>query len=232
MSDIKPLLFYMNTGEYKEILADLDKIPCDKFIANFLPYPYPHNLARDFFLEHKEYTHLIVQPQDLHAKKEHFDELVKTVEKTGYDVVSCVCNVERAGHRNYSRWAICKELPSLDRTNRYYNWVPQTQDKIGLMKVEFQGMVFCCISRKVIERIMINGEYVFKGTWHASNEPYAAAPDLTFCHSCKQLGIPIYANTDIRLVHYANHKPSQVGKRDGSTTFKRFNANSQHEPKR
>ena len=209
----------MNTGDYPEIKKDLMEIPCDKFITNYFPYPFPHNLVRDFFLEHEEYTHLIVQPQDLHANKEHYAKLIETVKETGYDVVSCVCNVERPMHRDYFKWAICKNIPSMDKSQRMYNWVPSTEDKLGLMKVEFQGMVFACISRKVIERRMIDGEYVFKGTIHRTHENFTAAPDLTFCHCCKHLDIPIYANTDIRLVHYANHKPSKVGKELSSTEF-------------
>ena len=219
---MKPLLFYMRASNYPEIERDLRDIPCDKFYTNYMHYPFPHNLARDFFLAHEEYTHLIVQPQDLHATKADYEKLIETVEKTGYDVVSCVCNVEREGHPNYDKWAICKKIPSRDGNKRYYNWVPQTSAKMGILSVEFQGMVFCCIARKVVERKMIDGEYVFKGAIHASTNPYAMAPDLTFCHCCKELGIPIYANTDIRLKHYANHKPSLVGKRLSSTQHVKY----------
>jgi hypothetical protein len=221
MSSINPLLFYMNAADYPEIQKDLKEIPCDKFITNYMPYPYPHNLARDFFLEHKEYTHLIVQPQDLHAKKEHYEKLIETVSETGYDVVSCVCNVEREGHRDFNKWAICKKIPSLDRNQRYYNWVPKGAVK-GLVQVEFQGMVFACISRKIIESINLNAEFCFRGTIHVSSNQFAAAPDLTFCHEMKKKGIPIYANTDIELFHYANHKPNLVGKKEASTTFIKY----------
>lgn len=209
----------MNTGDYPELKKDLMEIPCDKFITNYMPYPYPHNLARDYFLEHREYTHLIVQPQDLHVNKEHYAKLIETVCETEYDVVSCVCNVEREGHRDYHKWAICKKIPSMDRNKRYYNWIPETVEKLGILQVEFQGMVFACISRKIIEKINLEAEFVFKGTIHVSDNPYAAAPDLTFCHEMKKAGIPIYANTDIRLIHYANHKPSRVGKMLSTTEF-------------
>lgn len=208
----------MNTGDYPEILKDVHDIPCDKFIVNYSPYPHPHNLAREFFLNH-DYTHLIVVPQDLHAKKEHYQKLIETVKDTGYDVVSAVCNVERQGHPNNHKWAICKKIPSLDRSKRHYNWFPETSENLGVVQVEFQGMVMACISRKVIQRKMIDGEWVFKGTIHSGIGPFLAAPDLTFCHCCLKLGIPIYTNTDIRLMHYANHKPSLVGKRLSSTEY-------------
>jgi len=216
---MKPLLFYMNASNYAQILEDLHNIPCDKFIVNYTPYPHPHNLARDFFLAHPQYTHLIVQPQDLHVKKEHYEKLIETVEKTGHDVVSCVCNVEREGHPHHNMWAICKKIPSKDKQRRKYNWVPATDEKLGLMEVEFQGMVFTCISRRVIERKMIDGEWAFKGTVHVGNDRFLAAPDLTFAHCCRELAIKQYADTDIRLVHYANHKPSLVNKNLSSTEY-------------
>jgi len=229
LSDINPLLFYMNTSDYEEINRKLELIPCSKFITNYLPYPFPHDLARDFFLEHTEFSHLIVMPQDLEPPTpEEFKQLMQIVHLGDYDVLSCVCNVERPGHKDFYKWAICKELPSLDKTKRKYNWFPSTDEKLGVVKVEFQGMVFAVIARRIIERKMIDGEYVFKGTMHRDNNQFSAAPDLTFCHACKKLGIDIHANTDIRLKHYANHKPTKVGKEQGSTKFIKYEDNQRH----
>lgn len=219
---IKPLLFYMNTSDYPEILKDLKGIPCDQYHVNYMPYPHPHNMARDCFLNHDEYTHLIVVPQDLHAKKEHYEKLIKTVQETGYDVVSAVCNVERKGHRNFNKWNICKQIPSLDRNNRYYNWMPACDEKLGLVQVEFQGLAMACISRAIMQRTTIEGEPLFKGTVHVGTNQFLAAPDLTFSHCCKNAGIPMYADTDIRIEHYANHKPTLVGKSLTSASFIKY----------
>lgn len=224
MSNINPLLFYMNTSDYDTINEKLELLPVDRFVTNYMPYPFPHDMARDFFLANEQYTHLIVMPQDLEPPTpEEFKTFLEQAKD--YDVLSCVCNVEREGHRNFNRWAICKTLPDLDRAHRYYNWIPSTEEKLGIMKVKFQGMVFACIARKVIERKMIDGSYVFKGTIHRDTNPYSAAPDLTFCHCCDKLGIEIFANTDIRLKHYANHNPSKVGKVEGFTKFLKYENN-------
>ena len=213
----------MNTSDYPEILNSLKEIPCDQFHVNYMPYPLPHNLAREFFLEHEEYTHLIVMPQDLHVTKQHYESLIKTVQETKYDVVSGVCNVERPMHRNYHKWAICKKIPSLDKFKRYYNWMPETSQTLGVVQVEFSGFVFCCIARKVVNRIDLkSGTPIFKGTVHIGTGQFLAAPDLTFCHACKDAGIPIYADTDIRMRHYANHKDSLIGKKLSSTEFIRY----------
>jgi len=211
----------MNAADYPGIQRALKEIPCDKFIVNYTPYPHPHNLAREFFLSHKEYTHLIIQPQDLLVTKEDYLSLIESVKD--YDVLSCVCNVEREGHPDHHKWNICKKIPSKDRLKRYYNWFPETDKKLGIVQVEFQGMAFTIISRNIIERHTLDGEWIFKGAIHSGIGQYLAAPDLTFCHCCLDLNIPIYTNTDIRLIHYSNHKPNLVGKREASTTFIKYN---------
>ena len=216
MAEINPLLFYMQAADYPDILEELDKIPCDKFIVKYMPYPWPHNLARDFFLEHEEYTHLIVHPQDLLVKKEHYDALLADIKKYDYPVLSGVCNVERMGHAWANMWAICKICPSKFRNERRYFWVPACKDNIGIMEVEFQGMVFCWIKRDVIERVNLEGEYIFQGTIHTDGRP---APDLNFCINCKKAGIPIHADTDVRMFHYANHKPSLVNIKPAEKLF-------------
>lgn len=213
---IKPLLFYMQAANYPDIIEELNKIPCDKFITRYYAYPHPHNLAKKFFLEHEEYTHLIVHPQDLLVKKENFDKLIKEVEKNDYPVLSGVCNIEAGNNHNAHKWGICKECPSRDFSKRFYNFIPITDEKMGIMRVGFQGMVFCCIKRNIIERTLINGEPVFEGRVHCHGN---APPDLNFCLNCKELGIPIHADLDNRMYHYANHLPNLVNKLPASTIF-------------
>ena len=216
----------MNTSNYDTILKKLKKLPVDQFHVNFMAYPFPHNLAREFFLEHEEYTHLIVCPQDLEPPTlQEYEELIQTVKDTNHDVISCVCNVEREGHPNHSKWAITKELPSKDKHKRYYHWVPQSMKKIGLMKVKFQGLVFCVISRRIIQRRTIDGEWFFKGTIFPSTGRFDCPPDLTFSHVCHDNDIEQWAHTDIRLIHHVNHKPSMIGKIPSSTNFIRYHDN-------
>lgn len=212
---IKPLIFYMRAANYPDIIKELDQIPCDKFIVNYMPYPFPHDMARQVFLEHDEYTHLIVMPQDLKVTKEDFDNLMLDIKKYDYPVISCVCNVEEKGHRNFGRWAICAECPSKDYSQRRHNWIPAYPEKFGIIQVGFTGFVFCAIKKHVILRMNSRtGEHIFKGCIHTDGSP---SPDLNFCLNCKELGIPIHADTDIRLYHYANHKELLVGKKNPST---------------
>jgi len=212
--EIKPLLVYLQAADYPEILEELEKIPCDKLILKYFPYPHPHNIARDFFLKHTEYTHLIIQPQDLKVTKEHYEKMFKNIYDKNYPVLSAVCNVGKNGVFRY-KMAVCKELPAWNRYVRYYNWIPSGLK--GINQVKFQGHVFVWIKRDVVERRNIYGDYIFRGSVHVGGEP---APDLTFCTECDRSGIPIHADCDCNIEHLATHEKILVGKKKVEIIYK------------
>jgi len=222
---IKPLLVYFKAAIYPDILNELRKIPCDKLILEYYPYPHPHNIARDFFLEHTEYTHLIIHPQDLLVTKEDYQKLLNDVLYDDFPVFSGVCNVERPPHRLSGVMNCCIKCPNRDKDNRKYNWIPipSIPNLLGITKVGFMGFAFTFIKRSVIERRLIDGEFIFKGC--DGKEIY---PDLNFCNGCKELDIPICVDTDVQLVHYANHKPSLIGKQSCKQVFIRYEENLIH----
>lgn len=209
---INPLIFYMNTSDYADILAELKNIPCDKLIVHYLPYPHPHEQARNYFLAHEEYTHLIVMAHDVLVKKENYDKLIGLAEE--YDIIAAVCNVEREGHPAFFKLNACVNIPNLDKTKRYYNWIPKNAAS-GIVKVEFQGNAFTIISRKIIERRDIEGNYLFKGTTHRDNNQFSATPDLIMAHALKKMGIAQYVDLNNQILHYANHLASKVGTING-----------------
>jgi len=211
---IKPLLVYFKAAIYPDILKELEKIPCDKLILEYYPYPHPHEIARDFFLEHEEYTHLIIQPQDLLVTEEDYHKLFLDVDKYDYPIIAGVCNVERAGLKA-GLMNCCIKCPNRNRNYRKYNWIPFGD--LGIIKVGFMGMTFPFIKRSVLERRLIDTEFIFKGC--DGKEIY---PDLNFCNGCKELDIPIHVDTDVKMIHYANHKPNLVGKQSCKQLFIRY----------
>jgi len=225
MCQINPLLVYLKTGIYPDILNNLKDIPCDKLILEYYPYPHPHNIARGFFLEHKEYTHLIIQPPDLLVTKENYLNLKFVVEELDYPVLSGVCNVDREGTDFFYLWNICKTCPDRDYLKRRYDYFPKCKNSLGIVQVGFMGMSFPFIRRDIIERTTIEGEPLFRGSIHRNN---GIAPDLLFCNNCKDAGIKIMADTDVRMYHYANHIPSLVGKQSCKQTFIPFEENLIH----
>ncbi len=201
----------MNTSDYPDILKELKEIPCTKIIINYMPYPHPHNLARDYFLDHPEYTHLIVMAHDCLVTKQNYEDLIKTVlDNPEKKIIAAVCNVERAGHPLNKMMNICFECPSMNKNERHYSWIPFNSVS-GLIKVGFQGNAFTIIERSIIERYTIEGAPVFQGTTHRDNLQFSGSPDITMCNKLKKLNIDIWANTEIKILHYANHLASKTG---------------------
>jgi len=213
----------MNTSDYPEIKKELKKIPCDKFFVNYMNYPLPHELARRFFLDREEYTHLIIQAHDVKATVKNYNQLIEEIKRNDFDILAAVCNVERPGNPKFYSMNICAKLPTLDKTKRYYQWIPFGAVH-GLIKVEFQGNAFTIISRRIIQRTDLDGQFIFKGSIHRDNLRFSASPDLTMCHVCKKLGISIIADTENKTKHYANHKPNKIGKYDAYAEFIPYNS--------
>ena len=213
------------TSEYPDILKALKEIPCDKLILEYYPYPHPHNIARDFFLSHKEYTHLIIQPPDLLVTKEQYFDLLVDTQEFNYPVLSGVCNVDREGTDYFYLWNICKTCPDRNYLKRRYDYFPKCKNSLGIVEVGFMGMSFPFIRRDIIERITIEGDFIFRGSIHRNN---GIAPDLLFCNNCKDAGIKIMCDTDVRMLHYANHIPSLVGKLECKQSFIRYQENLIH----
>ena len=211
--EIKPLLCYLQAADYPEILKELEKIPCDKLILKYMPYPNPHNIARDFFLEHEEYTHLIIHPQDLIVTKRHYENIVADLQKFDYPVLAGVCNVDNNKLKHH--WNFCVKLPAWHIHDRYYNWCPMGEG-LGILKVKFQGFAFCFIKRNVIERKTIEGDFIFRGAIHTEGKP---APDLTFCTNCDNYNIPLYVDSRIRMSHLAKHMGLLVNKRNAEIVY-------------
>jgi len=204
---INPLLVYFQAGDYPDILEEIDKMPCDKLILKYMPYPRPHDYSREFLEQHEEYTHLIIHPQDLLVKREHFDKLVEDLEKYDFPTLAGVCNVGVKGSLAHV-WAVCMELPTLAKDHRHYNWCPRMKN-VGIMKVKFEGNMFNFIRRDLALRRMIDGEFVYRGTDNSNGK---ASPDLTFCHNCDKLGIPVRVDTDVIMFHKGTHEKIKVGK--------------------
>jgi len=84
------------------------------------------------------------------------------------------------------------------------------------------GFPFTFIRRDIIERRTIEGDYIFSGSIHRNN---GIPPDCLFCNNCKDIGIKLMVDTDVRMFHYANHSPSLVGKQTCKQVFIRYEEN-------
>src|SRR5438094_476856 len=76
---MNPLIGYWTDRDLEPVLYELNKIPCDQFHVKYFSYPYPHKIIEDYFKIHREYTHLILIPNDLLFKLSNYLQLTSLI---------------------------------------------------------------------------------------------------------------------------------------------------------
>ena len=213
---INPLYVYLQPKIIPHVLEPLKEIPCDKLYIRYYPYPEPHRIARKFFLEHPEYTHLIIHPNDIIITKADYLKLLDDLQRYPFlEVISGVMNVDLEDNKDHL--AACFNLPLLNYNDRRYYWIPREHVK-GIQRVRHVGFSLTAISRKVIEELKDeNGRPGFDGV-DPKTESIDGA-DVWFSNCCYHAGIPIYIDCDIFLVHERYVGEMQVGKKEPHIEF-------------
>lgn len=177
-SDIKPLMCIASPRDYPEVKPHRDIIPCDKLWAKYYSEPEAYKILTDYFLTHKEYTHMVIAPDDLIVRKRDFDGLLNDLLNTDYPVLSGICNRNWQEINRYSTYWKCDTS------------VPLTDDDIlsgvPIKRVEFEGFTCPFIRRDVVKSIQFNGH------------------DSELSIECYKNNIPIHIDTRVFMVHLMN----------------------------
>lgn len=216
-----PLVCFGNAYDCKEAIESFNNLPCDKLRLDYFEYPKQFVRAQDFFLRNKQYTHFVYLAPDLVISKEQFNKLKEQVKD--HDVYGPVCNVDKGKYEN--KLACCIKLPSIKFEFRNYRWVQEEARQyflntgIDTLKVKFNGLTFCFIKRKILER------YTFSTLpFESDEEPIwkvrgGWACDLAFCHYCDFNNIDIFVNLRIKLNHLRYAGKLQIGIKEEKITF-------------
>lgn len=226
----KPLLAHWHAVDLEQVTDSLKTIPCDQLHISYFKYPYPHIIAEDFFHAHKEYTHLILLPNDLVFTKDNYESMLKTIETNDYDVFCGVCNVDIGKYRD--KLNITSNLPVIGPYyQRRYFWISKNKYPNIILKVPFAGFPAMWVKRQVLEQTRINWlSPQLKGKNHAIWENQGGySNDLAFCHNLNQLGIPIYCDTSVNMVHLRYQGVSQIGKKPPKVKFIPYYTKQKHD---
>lgn len=157
---MKPLICIPSPRDIPIVKEALDEVPYDKlwFKYNFDELQV-YQVFREYFLEHKEYTHFVILPDDLYVDPEAVELLITDLKKRDYPVLAGVCNF------NCEAWETYDIDLCIDYTNtagrdyilangipKFEYYAPQGKFK-GIRKVAFQGFSLCFIRRDVIEKV-------------------------------------------------------------------------------
>ncbi len=180
-------------------------LPCDKLLVRFM-HEYPaYKFMRKWFLEHLEYSHLVLATDDIIVMPEHIEQLIRDIELLDYPVISGVMNVEQDDKFDLN---IAWELPLKERRLRQYKWIKRDElPAKNCFKVAFSGFPLMAIRRDIVSRSSFNADRVFEG----KPPDRGASLDLVFCYWCQEHDIPVYVDKRIMMYHKRNGGSMQIG---------------------
>lgn len=220
-----PLIGYYHAVDLKEVKDGLNSIHADKLQVSYFPYPYPHRLIEYLFKKNKEYTHLIMIPNDLVYDDSNFQKTKEVVEKYDYPVITGLCNVDLK--ENKDKMNVCLKLPGLPYINRRYRWLVESQRlellsrNQRLINVMFAGYPAICIRRDILDKVRLN---IFPEDKKVDELPIwesrgGFANDLIFCHNLKDANIPIICDLENKMLHFRYEGKSQIGVKPEKVKF-------------
>lgn len=191
-----------------EFLEATAKLPYDKFWAKYYTeYPaFTH--IREFFLEHKEYSHLAILCDDLIVTPQQAEALMFLATEYGYPAIGGVCNVGRDEIWNNCYNVSLTHLTNPFRPERRYEFItiPEAEEQIKkcpIVQTRFQGFPFTIIRRDIVERFPFKTDGFYNEEIGMKPET-GCCTDTVFCLETWQAGVPMWA--DLRIVMY--HMPN------------------------
>jgi hypothetical protein len=177
---------------------------CDKLLIKGYLHEEAHKIARDFFLEHKEYTHLIICAEDVLVTPCHLKLLLQDIEEhPEFPVI--------AGYSNFDFTHNWLNITDLDLRRTYvmfaeqYRFIPPLSVMSGkyptFMRVFFQGLALAAIRRDVVEKIPFRP---YKRVSDRLGYNRGVMFDLAFAIDCANANIPQYVDTRLWLIHGGN----------------------------
>ena len=205
MTKIHPLLCSPSPRDIRNVYEALKNTGHDRLYAKYYPEKTAYNLLRDYFLDHEEYTHFVICPDDLIIQKEHIDVLIKDLEEhPEYPTISGVCNVDLGDNKDMLN--ITQNLPHPTRAVpsrkqvgwRFYSWVPKnTRFENPIIRAPFSGFAAMFIDRDTLKRYRFIDDAKHNGT----PDILTGAIDVMFSNLCAMKNIPQMVDTRVRMKH-------------------------------
>ncbi len=165
---INPLICVPSPRDIKVVIETFNELKYDKlWVKYFFDELLAYKIMRNFFLEHKEYTHLVIAPDDLLTPPNTVEKLVNDAKK--YDVISGICNFNCDSFETFDTDLAIDYYHNLGREYLLKNDVPHykyyikqkdfrkskkpTKEYKGIKRVAFQGFALTFISRKIVEQV-------------------------------------------------------------------------------
>ncbi len=154
-----PLIFVPSIRTIPQVWKALDKIKYDKFITKNHRQSTAYQLGHNFFLHHKEYTHLVVCPDDLIINLDSFNILKKDIIDHGYNNLAGVCPVDERNVDDSNVIYAC-----ISKGAEWHDWYRKKKSlnkhKIlpkSIFEAGFTGSACQFINRELAEKLSFTG---------------------------------------------------------------------------
>lgn len=164
--------------------------------------------ARKYFLDHTEYTHLVVCPDDLEVTQPALDQLVADIEKYRLPVISGMCNMDENQPETYNIQALGISYEENHPPMYKHSWIKKdVLPKDMIFEVGFAGFGCEFIERDIMESVSFRG----------AADDGQSNMDWQFTRECVNLGYKIFVDQRVNLWHrrteqWAEAKAFKAGK--------------------
>ena len=216
---IRPLIFIPSPREVEQFKQATSKLPYDKLWVKNLPEINAYYQGRKYFLDHEEYTHLIILPDDLIVTPQDIEKLLQNADMI--EVLSGYCENTIRQMWNYEGppeeqpdsniSLILPPSPPMSGTYSAYDFMSlrfiDCLNKTGehIIKIRYSGFAPTIISRAVIEKIPFRSEY--------------CCVDSCFSTDIHKAGIEQYCDLRVKTEHLELRQKGpadlNVGKKEG-----------------
>jgi hypothetical protein len=201
---LNPLIALPSPSDFPTIKEALDKITeYDKLWVKYSPEHITYPIIRTEFLNHPEYTHLVICPDDLLIDDKNKLEMLLQDSQTLGDkaIVSGYCNVDTSENSKYAN-VTQFTVPTKRQERISYKWYTledlrqKSLQENPLIKVAFTGFPLIVIPRSAMEQIAFRNDS-FTGQFDGNG----CCVDVMFCNDAIEKGFEIYVDTRVRLQH-------------------------------
>jgi hypothetical protein len=230
---INPLLASPSPRDIPDVLAafNMSNMYDHYYVKYTEPEARAYKKIRTFFLDHDEYTHLILWSDDLVVYPNQIQTIVEDAKAYNYEIIAGLCNVDRTDYReyfacNFRPHHIDREKRNLEFIHRseFYN-IPQSPEylwellpqyqKDPFVRVNWLGFSLPCIKRSVIKDIEFHDDAYYmtneRTGLKARVDGIGCCVDTAFSWECIQNEIPMMVDVRVVMDHLKN--------RDGYYTY-------------
>lgn len=178
-------------------------IPHDKLIVKYYKEWSAYQVIRNYFLDHEEYTHLGLAPDDMVLKPIDIKILLDNLQEHDYQVFSGTAGINE-DRPDLITCTPYESAPTIENRTGI-KWM-ERKDVRGIIEVGHSGFPFQIIRRDVVEMFDFDSQSKIEG-----RDPNDVGNlDMVFCTRMRENKIKIYANTNVFMYHMRTAKGIQI----------------------